>query len=301
MNEIRDLRIILLSRRAGLILAVKQSLGWERWDLHICETVDQVENRLSSTDSVQQKLILIDQKKWIDEDAIQQNLQILHEAKVPIVGLIDKHNFTDRLTAWRAGIREVMNVPFTSAEFKANIYDSIFAIREKNYKVLIIDDQRVMIDLQKRQLRKAGFEVKALNDPTQILSMLDNFDPDVLLIDQYSPSITGAKITAVIRQNIKHQLLPIVFHYKEEYVCCQIEALNSGGDLFFSKPMMAEQLASLLKERAERSRHMKRIISHINKKSLEQDILHTNQENNYLGDVTISGGEITYTNKKTNN
>ena len=60
-------------------------------------------------------------------------------------------------------------------------------------------------------LQHVGMEAMALSVPMKVLDTLSNFRPELVLMDQYMPTIEGRELGAVIRQEAAFLSIPIVF------------------------------------------------------------------------------------------
>ncbi len=66
-------------------------------------------------------------------------------------------------------------------------------------KVLIIEDDLVLSDMYKLKLEKEGFEVKQAIDGFEGIVVLENFNPDVILLDIMMPSMDGFETLSTIK------------------------------------------------------------------------------------------------------
>jgi diguanylate cyclase (GGDEF)-like protein len=103
-------------------------------------------------------------------------------------------------------------------------------------------------------------KVKTLNNPMNIMKVLAEYKPDLILMDIYMPECTGLELAKVIRQEAAYINLPIVFLSTETNVDKQYEALRLGGDDFLQKPIQDEHLVSSIISKAQRSRQLGSII-----------------------------------------
>ena len=66
-------------------------------------------------------------------------------------------------------------------------------------KILVVDDQPVILKYMKRLLEKNGHEVKTTTDGLSGLAILETYFPDVIFIDLIMPNVGGEKLCRVIR------------------------------------------------------------------------------------------------------
>lgn len=192
----------------------------------------------------------------------QRMVETTREAgTVPVIFLSQRNDFEARLSAVRAGGKAYLTKP-VDIDGLVGVLDTLTgAFVPDPFRVLIVDDTRMMSILYEAMLRDAGMRTVALNDPTQIIHVLNEFQPDLLLLDMYMPTCTGTEVATLIRQQAAFVSLPIVFLSGEHDRENQLAALNQGGDDFLTKPIMAAQLVSAVTSRARRARAMRAQLS----------------------------------------
>ncbi|NTW97272.1 MAG: diguanylate cyclase [Oscillochloris sp.] len=183
------------------------------------------------------------------------------EIDVPVIFLSQRSDFTARLWAVRAGGKAYLTKPADIDTLVSTLDMLTGAFIPEPYRVLIVDDTRMLSTLYETILRDAGMRAVALNDPTQIIETLQEFQPDLLILDMYMPSCSGPEVAALIRQQVAFVSLPIVFLSGEHDRAHQLAALDQGGDDFLTKPISAAQLVSAVTSRARRARAMRAQIS----------------------------------------
>nr|WP_083778631.1 response regulator [Oscillochloris trichoides] len=179
------------------------------------------------------------------------------EMQVPVLFVSQRSDFEARLWALRAGGRAYLTKP-SDVDALVGVLDGLTgAFVPEPYRVLILDDSRLMSSLYATMLEEAGMLTMALNDPAEVMLALQEFQPDLLLLDMYMPICTGPEIAAIIRQQTEFVSLPIVFLSGEQDRDHQLAALDQGGDDFLTKPITAPQLVSAVTSRARRGRAMR--------------------------------------------
>ena len=67
------------------------------------------------------------------------------------------------------------------------------------------------------------------------------------------PECTGLELAAVLRQEVNHTKIPIIFLSTEEDKNKKLFAISLGGDDFLTKPISAQHLISAVRSRAKRA------------------------------------------------
>ncbi|MES2106534.1 MAG: diguanylate cyclase [Pseudomonadota bacterium] len=169
-------------------------------------------------------------------------------------------SFESRLLAVRAGGDGYFTKPIDIVALTDRIDSAIGREEPQGYRVLVIDDDAVTSEYYGAVLRSAGMSVKLLNDPGQLLKVMTDFRPELLLMDVYMPMCNGIELAKVIRQDNSYLDVPIVFLSSEADRGKQLEAIQAGADDFLTKPIEADFLVSALSSRAERYRSLRALI-----------------------------------------
>lgn len=163
-----------------------------------------------------------------------------------------------RLRAMRAGADTFIELPTQSGDVMTRINELLDAGGADPFRVLIVEDDRAQAIFAESILRKAGMRTCAVTDPLAALDQLDEFKPELILMDLYMPNCDGMELTAIIREREAFITTPIVFLSGEHNEEKHFEALNAGGDDFLSKPIRPKHLISAVTNRARRARALGR-------------------------------------------
>jgi diguanylate cyclase (GGDEF)-like protein len=164
------------------------------------------------------------------------------------------HDVAPRLMAVRAGAAAYFGKP-VSAQHMAEKLDALMAERPTQpYRVLVVDDEALLATLYVRALEHSGMIAAAATDPMQVLALIDEFQPDLILMDMQMPGCSGSELSAVIRLDPSRFSIPIVFLSTEDLQDRRITALRGGGDDFLVKPIPLDRLVDEVAIRAERAR-----------------------------------------------
>ena len=177
----------------------------------------------------------------------------------PVIFISVRDDIESRLAAARVGARRYLCKPLNIKKLTQTLDGLTTRISSKPFHILLIDDDELLLEYNSVILRDAGMEVKALSDPMQGLSALNEFAPDVIVLDVYMPLCSGPELAQVIRQDDAWALTPIMFLSSESDLNRQLQAMNLGGDDFLVKPIDAEYLVAAITTRANRSRRINRL------------------------------------------
>ncbi|BBL71732.1 diguanylate cyclase [Methylogaea oryzae] len=179
---------------------------------------------------------------------------------VAVVFISSRDDFATRLAAVRAGGAAYLTKPLDVAAL-IDVLDR-FAGRkpEEAYRILIVDDSATLANFYKLTLEQAGMVGRVVTNPLEALAHLQEFNPDLVLMDMYMPECTGAELATVVRQFTVFLSIPIVFLSAEKNLERQQEAMSLGGDDFLTKPIQPDYLVSAVASRVQRARALRSIM-----------------------------------------
>lgn len=77
-------------------------------------------------------------------------------------------------------------------------------------KILLIDDNQVILDLLQRKLAKEGFEVLACRESVKAVALCREERPDLVILDILMPGKTGWEIMEELRADPATESVPII-------------------------------------------------------------------------------------------
>lgn len=111
-------------------------------------------------------------------------------------------------------------------------------------RVLVVEDEADIRRILKDLLEAQGFYVVDLASGHAILHQIELHNPDVLLVDQMMPGITGVEIIAQVRKDGRHANLPIIMVTGLSGEEDKVKVLNLGADDYVTKPFLPKELAA---------------------------------------------------------
>lgn len=111
-------------------------------------------------------------------------------------------------------------------------------------RVLVVEDEADIRRILKDLLESQGFHVVDLASGHAILHQIELHRPDVLLVDQMMPGITGSEIIAHVRKDERHGGLPIIMVTGLSGEEDKVRVLNLGADDYVTKPFLPRELAA---------------------------------------------------------
>ena len=116
-------------------------------------------------------------------------------------------------------------------------------------KVLIADDEEVIANTLAMILTQAGFETRAVYSGEQVLEVLPNFNPDLLISDVIMPGIDGPTLLKKARGFIGSAPVMFISGYAEAEFSDVLE--GETGVTFLPKPLDIKILAERVKQQLQ--------------------------------------------------
>lgn len=111
-------------------------------------------------------------------------------------------------------------------------------------KILIIEDEEAIADLEKDYLELSGFEVKVANDGTEGLSLALTDDFNLVILDLMLPGTDGFEICRKVRDA---KNTPIIMVSAKKDDIDKIRGLGLGADDYMTKPFSPSELVARVK------------------------------------------------------
>ena len=116
-------------------------------------------------------------------------------------------------------------------------------------KILIVDDDKKIIRMLMRRLKKAGYEVDYADNGKAGIEKAQTLLPEIILMDMYMPVMNGYEATQTLRQD---GYTGIIVALTASAMAHQVnKSLQAGCDYFIPKPIelnFENQLQDILKE-----------------------------------------------------
>ena len=113
--------------------------------------------------------------------------------------------------------------------------------------MLIIEDDRDIIELVRYNLEKEGFQVTATGDGMAGLAQIQKSPPDLLVLDLMLPKLTGLEICKAVRRNESLNRLPILILSARGEEADRVIGLELGADDYVTKPFSPRELVARVK------------------------------------------------------
>jgi len=113
-------------------------------------------------------------------------------------------------------------------------------------KILVVDDDVMNADFFDVMLSKLGFTVDKAGDGVEALERLKKFMPDIILLDNIMPNMSGWELLKILKNDPRYKEIPIFMISALDDVKDKVESFELGVDDYITKPFnFAEVLARI--------------------------------------------------------
>lgn len=118
---------------------------------------------------------------------------------------------------------------------------------ERRPKILIVDDNKVNVEVLRSQLRPYQYDIEVSYDGEDALAKVARQMPDLVLLDLMMPKISGFEICRAIKQNKDTQFIPVIVITALQELDDKLKAIELGADDFLVKPINKLELTTRIK------------------------------------------------------
>jgi|SRR3972149_2443530 len=120
-------------------------------------------------------------------------------------------------------------------------------MHNKAYKILIVDDEKDILEFLGYNLRKDEFEVFTCNNGHDAIELAREVNPHLILLDVMMPGMDGIETCEELRKlpSFENTLIAFLTARGEDY--SQIAGFEAGGDDYITKPIRPKVLVSRIK------------------------------------------------------
>lgn len=269
-NKALHLRIYHLTNYSKLSLELDQLIEKQGMDLELLDSLDELIELLQALPA---NLILIDPVFFDQADAIKEAVSVYRTNSSSKIAVVQITDATINTTNTNSFFDACINAKIGASAIVAQLDQLLRFGKADQFRVLIVEDDRSQAMFAEGILRNAEIATKVLLDSENLLQTIEEFMPDLILMDLHMPNSSGIELTEQIRNSDRFNNTPIVFLSGEMDEDKQVDALEAGGDDFLIKPIRPRRLIAAVQNRIKRHRSAQNS---------------TNQETN-----TVSSGLIT--------
>jgi len=111
--------------------------------------------------------------------------------------------------------------------------------------ILVVDDEPSIVTLIKYNLEQNNFNVVSTGDGQTVIDLVEEHQPDLIILDLMLPGVDGMTLTKQLRQ--KHNSVPIIMLTAMDTESDKVNGLDNGADDYLSKPFQVRELLARVK------------------------------------------------------
>ena len=119
-------------------------------------------------------------------------------------------------------------------------------------RLLVAEDNDDNADLIRIRLEREEFDVHRAADGVEALRMIDELEPDAILLDIQMPKMGGLEVLANLRERDSDAMVIMMTAYGSEQIA--VEAMKRGADDYLTKPLEHRTLVDFIWKSWERNR-----------------------------------------------
>ncbi|NMG10018.1 response regulator [Brasilonema sp. UFV-L1] len=180
-----------------------------------------------------------------------------HQSEIPVIIFTASNQFRYRVEAARLGAHIFLQKSVSIDEVLFAVRTALHQHTTPKAKVMVVDDDPIVLNHVKTLLLPWGFNVTTLQHPQQFWKVLEATAPKLLILDIEMPDFNGIELCQVVRQDSRWSHLPVLFlsvHFDAKIVH---QVYAAGADDYVRKSLMAEQLVTRVLNRLERTHRQK--------------------------------------------
>lgn len=107
-------------------------------------------------------------------------------------------------------------------------------------KILIFDDDTVILEVIAIIFKENGYEVEISETSHDIIEKVSQFQPDVILMDNWIPNIGGVEATKLLKSHENYNTIPVIYVTANNDIAALAE--SAQADDYIAKPFNLEDL-----------------------------------------------------------
>ncbi len=109
-------------------------------------------------------------------------------------------------------------------------------------KILVVDDERTVVEVHKKLLEKKGYRVVVAYNGAEALAKVVSDQPDLVLTDLSMPEMDGLQLCEKLKKTKTTNLIPIIMLTAMDDFDNKIRGIETGADDFLAKPVRPREL-----------------------------------------------------------
>lgn len=113
--------------------------------------------------------------------------------------------------------------------------------------IYIVEDDKNILEIESFALKNSDYDIRGFATAKEFYKALNDFLPDLILLDIMLPDEDGLSILKKLRSDVKTKSLPIILVTAKTTEIDKVKGLDSGADDYMTKPFGVMELISRVK------------------------------------------------------
>jgi len=245
-------RLLVISQDAALIEQLYDSEITQAWQITVLDAIEAI----AAITQLPPDAVLLDLSF---ADTIVSGFEFLaarvtSQASVPVIVLTRDDDFEQRVKITRLGGGPILQKPITPQQIISAVTQTRQYAVTPDGKLLVVDDDPIILDRLTVILQPWGFQVEALNHPRAFWQVLEQTNPDLLILDMMMPEFSGLDLCQVVRNDPRWETLPVLFLSINLDVDLIYQIFQAGADDYVRKPIIEPELVARVINQLKRDR-----------------------------------------------
>jgi twitching motility two-component system response regulator PilG len=118
-------------------------------------------------------------------------------------------------------------------------------------KVMVIDDSKTIRRTAESLLKKEGMDVVSAGDGYEALSMIADYNPDIIFVDIMMPRLDGYQTCSLIKHNQKFKGTPVIMLSSKDGLFDRAKGRVVGSEEYLTKPFTKEELLGAIQRHVQ--------------------------------------------------
>ncbi|ARV58209.1 multi-component transcriptional regulator [Nostocales cyanobacterium HT-58-2] len=178
---------------------------------------------------------------------------------IPVIVFTASEQFRYRVEAARLGAYIFLHKSMPIDEVLSVVRKALNQHTATEAKVMVVDDDPVVLNHVKNLLFPWGFQVTTLQHPEHFWKILEATTPELLILDIEMPDFNGIELCQVVRNDSRWSHLPILFLsvHSDEKTVQNVYAV--GADDYVRKPIEEQELITRVLNRIDRTQMRRKL------------------------------------------
>ena len=286
--------IVMVEDDPGLARSLAERLTREGRDARLCAAAD--EGRALSDPTAETVLVMdLVAGQGAGSPALAETYRT-DPLAAPLIYISRRDDMAARLVAHRAGATRYLTQPVDMDRLMLLLDGYLLRLPERPCRVLLVEADAERLARHAADLRAAGMEVEAVDDPLQAHALAVRFRPECMLLQRNMPACSGDELAAVLRADARFLDTPIVFLMSSAGEGQPLPQLDGGGESCLPASVSSKLLTAGITLRVRRARSQRRLNEDLRAALRESRLLRLALDMHALVCITDAAGVIAYVN-----